>query len=252
MHQRVSTALIAARDTLVPLAISMPFLLGLRLIVRSSNVPDPVPGVARVSQLLESMDWVVPAALAVSSLGYMVAGWWFRKHRPVAGWEPPPPRRASWGRSIGIGIGVGFLVIFLSALVGMAVARLFGLERVETAETLALTEATGSILTLICLLGVVVAPIGEELFFRGHLFRWSADRCGSTYAYALTATIFALVHFNPPGIPSYAVAAVILGWSYDRWRTLVVPIVAHMTMNGVTIGLFIAISRARPELLSTG
>ena len=244
MDKRVSTALIAVRDTLVPVAISLPFLLPLRLVVRSSGVPDPSPDVPRISQLLDSMDWVVPVVLAASSLGYLIVGWWFWRHRPVEGWELPRWRRISWGRSVRIGIGVGLLDLVLSILVGVAVVGLFGLERIENPELVALAQAEGFILALIVVIGSVVAPIGEEVFFRGHLFRWSASRCGATYAYALTATIFALAHLNPPGIPSYVVSALILGWSYQRWRTLVVPIIAHATANAVGLAAMIAVGRS--------
>jgi len=249
LDKRISTALIAVRDTLVPLAVSLPVLLGLRWFVRRAQVPAPAPDVTRVSQLLAATDWVVPVALAATAFSYVAAGWWFRKHRPVEDWERPRPHRLEFGSAVAVGIGIGFLVMFASGIVGVLVARTFGLERIEAAETFALTQATGPVLVLVFVLAAVVAPIGEELFFRGHLFRWSATRCGSTYAYALTAVIFAVLHLNPPAIPSLAIAATILAWSYDRWRTLTVPIVAHMTMNGIVFTLFVISSRVRPDLV---
>ena len=206
----------------------------------------------RVSQLLATTGWVVPVVVAISSLSWLLAGWWFRKTRPVADWEPAWPHRIETTIAVWIGIGVGFAVMFAAAAAGAITAAVFGLERIEAAETLALAGARGPVLAAIFVGAVIVAPIGEELFFRGHLFRWTASRCGLRYAYVLTAAIFAVGHLNPPGIPGYAVAAVIFGWSYDRWRTLVVPIVAHMTMNGVGLSLFVLVSRVRPDLVAAG
>lgn len=243
MDKRVSTALIAVRDTLVALLISLPAVLALRLLIAILRLPERPPEVNAVEYLLGTAGWLLPLALAASSLGFLAAGWWFRAHRPVDGWDPPYWRELSWEGAVAIGVGVGFLDLVLSAIVGTTTALVFGLERIESAEMIALAGARGGLLAVIVVLVTLVGPVGEELFFRGHLFRWSAGRCGLPYAYALTAVIFALAHFNPPAIPVYLVTALLLGWSYQRWRTLTVPIVAHATKNAVAITAFIAVSR---------
>ncbi len=189
--------------------------------------------------VVSSVRLYVPLVLGASGFGFLVAGWWFRRRRPVDGWDRPAPDRPSLVRQIGIGIGVGFLVMLASLLAGLATLLLFDLERVEQPIITSLSESSGFVLVSFVVLGVVIAPIGEELFFRGHLFRWSASRCGSTYAYVLTAAIFALLHANPSGILNYVVLSVTLAWAYERWRILFVPIVAHATINALAITLLI-------------
>jgi len=244
VDKRISTALIATRDTLFALLIGLPVQLVLRVILRLSGVPGPTEGVARATQLLEYASWTLPIVMAASSGGVLIAGWWFRRNRPVEGWDATGSRKLSWGRSIRIGIAVALLDIVLTAIVGTVTATLLGSDRIENPEIVALAGARGFVLLSFVVDVAVIGPVGEELFFRGHLFRWSASRCGLPYAYTLTAVIFALVHLNPPAIPVYVATALLLGWSYQRWRTLAVPMIAHATSNTVTILLTIAAVRA--------
>jgi len=178
----------------------------------------------------------VPALVLSAGLGFLVAGWWFRRKRPVAGWDAEPAARPPLFRQALLGVGVGVASLAVVIPVTMLVETIFGLETLEQPIVTALIEDRGIALAAFVLLAVVVAPAGEELFFRGHLFRWSASRCGVAYAYVLTAILFSAIHGNAPGIPAYVIFAVVLAWAYERWRVLLVPIIAHATVNGVQIG----------------
>lgn len=239
MDKRVSTAVLAVRDTLAAVVVSLllaaPF--GLFIVLRT---PDPESGVITAQQILDAVGWVLPALLTVGGFGFLIAGWWFRRERPVEGWEARGPRKLAWFQSIPIGVMVGVGALVLAAIVGALTLGLLGFEMPEDELMSALASSNGFIVAALALPVIIVAPIGEELFFRGHLFRWSASRCGLAYAYVLTAMIFALSHVNPYGIPSYFTMGLILAWSYDRWRTLAVPMMAHATINAIAVGGLIA------------
>jgi len=85
---------------------------------------------------------------------------------------------------------------------------------------------------------LIVAPIAEELFFRGVFYRAIRDRHGVVAGVSVSALLFAL--FHTAGSISfsevYALATtfalgVALAAQYERRRNLVAPIAAHAAFN---------------------
>jgi len=199
-----------------------------------SFVDEPAAFVSTVSTYL-------PLLVLSSGAGFLLAALWFRRKRPVDGWEASAAERPAVYRLVAVGIGAGLVALAIGTPLAMITEWLVGAETLEQPIIRALSESSGIVFASFVLLSVVIAPLGEELFFRGHLFRWSASRCGLRYAYVLTAVFFALIHGNPLGIPVYVTFALLLGWVYERWRVVLVPIVAHATINGVQVAVaFIA------------
>jgi membrane protease YdiL (CAAX protease family) len=81
---------------------------------------------------------------------------------------------------------------------------------------------------------VVVAPVAEEIFFRGFFFKGlEHSRLGPVGAIVLTAAVWALMHTQ---YDLYDAAVILLGGlllGYARWRSgsLYVPLAMHMTQN---------------------
>ena len=94
--------------------------------------------------------------------------------------------------------------------------------------------------TFLILLAVVISPIAEELFFRGMVQNLAYKKFRHTgLAITLTAVIFTAVH-----IPMYHqflslfALGLVLGWSYYRFRSLLVPIAVHILFNATTLILW--------------
>jgi membrane protease YdiL (CAAX protease family) len=81
---------------------------------------------------------------------------------------------------------------------------------------------------------VVVAPVAEEVFFRGFFFKGlEHSRLGPVGAIVLTAAVWALMHTQ---YDFYDAGVILLGGlllGYARWRSgsLYVPLAMHMTQN---------------------
>jgi hypothetical protein len=87
---------------------------------------------------------------------------------------------------------------------------------------------------------VVVAPVVEEILFRGILLhRWAA-RWGTTTGVVLSSAVFAILHVELVGHFVFGVAMAAL---YVRTRSLWVPIAAHAVNNAF------ALSFAFPDAL---
>jgi len=77
----------------------------------------------------------------------------------------------------------------------------------------------------------LAAPVVEELVFRGFLFTRWGRRFGVRRGLVFSALLFALLHFalQPLGALGLGFVA---GLLYLRTRSLLVPFVAHATVNG--------------------
>jgi len=82
---------------------------------------------------------------------------------------------------------------------------------------------------------VIAAPIAEEVFFRGYMFRFMEQRIGFQAGLLLSSAVFAMIHLNPSGLPVYMVIAMVMTMVYRHSGSLVSPIVAHATLNGTVL-----------------
>lgn len=87
--------------------------------------------------------------------------------------------------------------------------------------------------------GVILAPVGEEVFFRGLLQSMLRHSTGRPWAAVLvTSAVFALVHYSIlQSVPAIFVLSLALGYNYERCGRLYPPILMHMLFNGVFMAL---------------
>ncbi len=78
---------------------------------------------------------------------------------------------------------------------------------------------------------LVLAPIGEELFFRGILYTALKQAGFPRLALWGTAALFAVLHGNLPAFVSLLLLAVLLTILYEKTGNLLAPICAHSFFN---------------------
>jgi membrane protease YdiL (CAAX protease family) len=148
-------------------------------------------------------------------------------------------RRAATELAVGPGVGwaglgvlIG-LVLFVATylvLLGLGVASWQGVVGVS-----GLAPAAAATL---------VTAVGEELVFRGVVFRVLEDSLGTLLALALSAALFGLLHAGNPGATPVSTAAialeagVLLGAAYSASRNLWLPIGLHFGWNFTEGGVF--------------
>jgi uncharacterized protein len=137
--------------------------------------------------------------------------------------------------------------IFFVQLAGMAVINtlivpLFTGAEFENPQIEAITgglSLSPRDLLLLLLLIAVVAPVAEELFFRGMLYPVLRRRWGAGWAVVLNAALFALVHFIPLLLPGLFYIGLVLAWVRERSGSVIPCIVLHAIQNGlVVIGIY--------------
>ena len=89
-------------------------------------------------------------------------------------------------------------------------------------------------LALLLLTAVVLAPLFEEVIFRGTLLPVLAGRVGSGTAVLLSALVFALAHLSIGELAPLTVLGIGLGLLRLRGGRLVSCVLMHALWNGVT------------------
>ncbi len=102
-----------------------------------------------------------------------------------------------------------------------------------TQRALAETAMVPSLAPLLLLSGAIVAPIAEEVVFRGYLYKAFRDQFKPIYAVGLNAALFSLLHFELRAVLWLFILGVALAYVYEKTGNLVAPITLHMLNNTV-------------------
>jgi membrane protease YdiL (CAAX protease family) len=90
------------------------------------------------------------------------------------------------------------------------------------------------------LTAIVIAPIAEELIFRGYIFGVLRRYAGRWWAMLISASVFAAIHAHIPSLAGLFVLAVALTLVYEGAESLWAPILMHSLFNGLTVILTLA------------
>ena len=80
-----------------------------------------------------------------------------------------------------------------------------------------------------------LAPLVEELVFRGLLYGWVAGRWGTVAAWIVSSLAFAAAHVEPAHIILVLPLGLLFGWLRRRTDSLLPSLVAHMVNNGFAV-----------------
>jgi uncharacterized protein len=123
-------------------------------------------------------------------------------------------------------------VIALTSATWNLVLRALGLPD-DPQDLLAVFNSVESVPVLAAMLFIacVLAPLNEELLFRGAIFRFCRQRFGRAIALLVSGVLFGALHGNWAGFIPLAVFGVVLALAYERTGDIRVSIVAHGLFN---------------------
>jgi CAAX protease family protein len=175
--------------------------------------------------------WIISviseATLALMTIGFAQVA--FRATTANLGLAAP--KRMSW---VVVGIGAGFALFLISAMVEAVTTAIFGSH--PQPQALALVKHHGLFDFALDLMSVAVAaPIAEEIFFRGFLFTGLVQRMSPLLAMVISAGCFSLAHLEKWSfLPIFAIGFG-LAWVYYNTRSLWVNIISHATINTISL-----------------
>lgn len=80
----------------------------------------------------------------------------------------------------------------------------------------------------------LIAPLVEEVVFRGAILRALLDRFGGRWMpIVISAALFAIVHGNPAQMPGALILGIVMGWMYSHTRSIVPSLIVHWVNNSV-------------------
>jgi uncharacterized protein len=155
------------------------------------------------------------------------------------GFNRAPARSTGIGcATIAVALPVALIVIgnFISWLLKRA-----GIDiQPQTAVELVKSTRSPAQLAILGFAAVVLAPVAEEILFRGVLFQALRQRGYEVSAWLGTSFLFALIHGNLAALFPLMFLAVVFAWLYARTGNLLASITAHSVFNGLNFWLLVA------------
>lgn len=116
-----------------------------------------------------------------------------------------------------------------------ALKRIFG--EMKTQDVVKIYQETHeiSIRTLLAVMAVIIAPIVEEVVFRGYIYPVCKRFTGRILATFVASLFFSAVHFHIPALLPLFILAIALTIAYELSGSIWVPISIHACFNACTL-----------------
>ena len=216
---------------------SVLILLALVLVVASA-ITAPF-GADAAALLLGSgeLSLVGSLVLLVSTQAALLLVSWLLVFRPNALAALPRFPGPDPGRAVRMGLGWGVVAWLGASLLSAGVVVILESLGVDV-EPQAAEQALGLVEPWVAVLAIVIlAPIAEELFFRGVVFNAFLRERGPRMAYIGSAAMFAVIHLSLVALLPIFLLGLALAWVYDRTGSLLAPIVMHAVVNGISVAI---------------
>lgn len=94
----------------------------------------------------------------------------------------------------------------------------------------------------------IVAPIVEELIFRGLVYRRTKKMTGTIAAAILSAALFGVFHGNWVQAPYAFIIGIVAVFVYEKFKSIVAPIMLHMSANILSVLIMTMASSDTPTV----
>ncbi len=197
-------------------------------------------GVAYLSPHLGQAAIVLVALTSLMFIGG--SAWYLGVLRGKTSWQAmgflPVNWRWSW---LFIAVGLSLALMPLRGLAGLIVSYLVegGFDSLQARADLMMGSSMefswlGFALTFVSV--GIIAPLSEELYFRGLLHRLFQPHLKLWLRVLISSTLFALAHFDSVGVVvSSYVMGVVIALAYERSKSLWLPIAIHMATNSIAV-----------------
>lgn len=161
--------------------------------------------------------------------------------RPVE-WLGLRWRRWPWVFLIAPGAVVTMWVVFGGLQASGYVKWMESLGSDTVQDTVRLLQESGDplVLALMAVAAVVIAPLCEEVVFRGYFYPAAKRYAGAWPAALCSALVFAAAHGNLTALLPLFLFGLLLVFLYEKTGSLWAPMAVHFCFNGATVAVQLA------------
>lgn len=107
-----------------------------------------------------------------------------------------------------------------------------------------ITESAGNIDTILPVIvnAVFIAPLVEELFFRGFIYNILKKHTGILTAALVSGLFFGAVHISLVQCIILTIFGIVQCFLYEHTRSIVYPMLLHMIFNGIAMSMLFLVS----------
>ena len=107
----------------------------------------------------------------------------------------------------------------------------------QDAVQLMMTSRDIPLLIALTISAVIIAPLAEEIIFRGYIYPVAKRYSEKWFAALFSAMLFGVVHMNLLGLPMLILIGLALVVIYEKTGSIWPCILCHMAFNGFSIGI---------------
>jgi len=181
----------------------------------------------------------------------VVLVWWFVRDHGMS-WSEAFGLGNANSRAIAIGVLAAIVFFPLGGLlqrISIEMLNQMGVGVAEQSAVEALRRVShGTGLLVFALITVILAPVGEELLFRGILYP-AIKRAGFPLLAGWgTSLLFAVIHFNRAIFLPLLLLSLLLVWLYEHTDNFLAPLTTHVLFNAANLAFFFVNNETRPDL----
>lgn len=135
---------------------------------------------------------------------------------------------------------LGYVIYFAVMLTVMTISMRFNVELPGFAQQeshIPLLGGEALVAGVTVLIMVLVAPLIEEILFRGFVFKTMSERWPAWIAFVVSATIFAGLHFEFASFMPLFILGMVMNWMFYKTKSIYPGLVFHIINNVLALGL---------------
>lgn len=182
-------------------------------------------------EIVESMQSLeIPCGIAAAVITIPVLGFFFGRDRKREKVKTQTVKNAEFWKYPAVPVIAAALCLALNNLI-----QLSGLSELSGSYEEVMESFYNPPFVLQILYLVILAPICEELTFRGLMFRRMREQTPFIHAALFSSLVFGILHGNIVQGPYGFIMSIMFAYSYEKYGSLKAPVLAHMAANLISV-----------------
>lgn len=212
---------------------------GILTSLQGKNIPGLLPGQLGAGEMGYFLTGFLVQFLATVGFVYL-----FAVFLPRGQWKDLGISKARPGSYFRYGVIGGILLIIMVLVIGYGLKYLQPDLQPQYYEEMLRSATRIPDFLVILVVGAILAPLSEEIFYRGMLYPVFRKYLGPMWGAILAGLVFGLAHWDLWRTIPLALGGIGLCYIYEKSGSILVSVVAHGVWNGViSILIYLSLSR---------